>query len=189
VVVIPDYIKYPKVTFPQWQFDAAKAVAWTLDNIDEYGGDKNNVIIMGHSAGAHIGVLLVADRQYLTKVGVNNTSIKGFVGLAGPYHFTPQARSFKQMFGPEENYPLMQVSTFINGSEPPMLLLWGKDDSVVSEQNIINFSASLQQHNNRYEIIAYEDKGHVGMIADFSSWRKQQSKILADIDQFIDTLP
>ena len=46
----------------------------------------------------------------------------GFAGLAGPYDFTPQARTIKQIFGPPARYPLMQTSRFIDGGEPPALV-------------------------------------------------------------------
>jgi len=50
-------VKYPKVKFPAWQYDAAKAVSWTHNNIAQYGGDQKQLFVLGHSAGAHIGAL------------------------------------------------------------------------------------------------------------------------------------
>jgi acetyl esterase/lipase len=51
-VVIPDYTKYPKGTLESMCRDVKAALTWTLLNIRFYGGDPNNVMIMGHDAGS-----------------------------------------------------------------------------------------------------------------------------------------
>ena len=63
VVVIPDYVKYPQARFPMFIEDGAAAVAWTKQNIKRFGGDPEQVFIAGHSAGAHLGGLLLTDNN------------------------------------------------------------------------------------------------------------------------------
>ncbi|MBM3601093.1 MAG: alpha/beta hydrolase, partial [Alphaproteobacteria bacterium] len=58
VVVLPDYRVYPEVRFPGFMEDAAAAVRWVRDHAAEHGGDPKRIFLMGHSAGAHIAVLL-----------------------------------------------------------------------------------------------------------------------------------
>ncbi|MEC8484521.1 MAG: alpha/beta hydrolase, partial [Pseudomonadota bacterium] len=136
VVVIPDYRKYPDVKFPAFVEDGAQAVAWTLDNVAEYHGDSSRLFIMGHSAGAHIGALISADERYLAQLNHSTQNIKALAGLSGPYDFVPEEEDLKDMFGPPDQYPQMTVTNFIEGNEPPMLLLWGKEDELVGQRNI-----------------------------------------------------
>jgi hypothetical protein len=126
IVIIPDYVKYPITKFPTWQEDGAKAVVWAYNNVKNYNGDKNNLFVMGHSAGAHMGALLIANNEYLLKEKASRSYIKAFVGIAGPYNFIPDDKDLEDMFAPKENYPNMQVSTYIDGKQPPMLLLGAK---------------------------------------------------------------
>ncbi|MCH2547860.1 MAG: alpha/beta hydrolase, partial [Alphaproteobacteria bacterium] len=136
VVVIADYRKYPQVTFPAFVQDGAQAVAWTVKNISDYGGSTNNIHLMGHSAGAHLAALLVSDERYLQQAGISPQHIQSFAGLAGPYHFIPEKELYKKVFAPPSNYPNMHVDNFIDGNEPPMLLLAGGEDTTVYYHNI-----------------------------------------------------
>ncbi|NNC98814.1 MAG: alpha/beta hydrolase, partial [Gammaproteobacteria bacterium] len=135
VVVIPDYVKYPRARFPMFIEDGAAAIAWTKFNIKDYGGDPDNIFVSGHSAGAHLGGLLLTDESYLEKYHLSPLDIKGFSGLAGPYNFTPTRPNLVEVFGPEENFPNMQTMNFVNGNEPPMLLLHGAGDNTVGVRN------------------------------------------------------
>lgn len=168
LVVIPDYVKYPQKKFPAFVEDGAHAVAWTKHHIAEYGGDATRLFVMGHSAGAHIGALIASDARYLKAYGITPKDITAFAGLAGPYAFTPEEEDLKDMFGPPENYPNMQVPTFIKGDEPPMLLLWGEEDSVVGRMNIDRLLPAIKRQGGVVETISYPDFGHIGIIANLA---------------------
>ena len=107
VVVIPDYRLHPQVEFPTFVEDAAHAVRWVRDHIREHGGDPDQVVLMGHSAGAHIAMLLTLDERYLRAVNVDpGDAIAGTVGLAGPYDFLPfEDQDVRDLMGPAEQWP------------------------------------------------------------------------------------
>lgn len=181
LVVIPDYVKYPQKKFPAFVEDGARAVAWTKHHIADYGGNAARLYVMGHSAGAHIGALIAADAHYLEAYGSSPKDIKAFAGLAGPYAFTPEEDDLKDMFGPPENYPNMQVPTFINGDEPPMLLLWGEEDSVVGKINIDRLVPEIKKHGGVVETQYYPDFGHIGIVANLA---RSPDPVAQDCDQF-----
>jgi len=54
VAVLVDYLLFPKGNFDDMVDDIYKSIAWTYENISKYGGDKNRIILSGHSAGAHL---------------------------------------------------------------------------------------------------------------------------------------
>lgn len=56
VTVLADYRRYPKVKFPQIIDDARAVVESISGSIADYGGDPGRIFIMGHSAGARLGV-------------------------------------------------------------------------------------------------------------------------------------
>jgi acetyl esterase/lipase len=184
VTVIADYRKYPQVKFPDFIKDGAEAINWTQQSIKEYGGDPNRISIVGHSAGAHIGALLVSDPRYLPQFP-QHSPINAFVGLSGPYHFTPKEPDFKDMFGPPENYANMQVSTFIDGNEPPMLLVYGESDKVVGDINLIRLRSALDKHNNAYTVKTFPDAGHADTVATFSWIYKNRLDIDNEVIEFL----
>lgn len=62
LVVIPDYRNFPCVDIAGMVNDVDAAIQWVFDHVEEYGGDANNVILVGQSAGAHIGEVIVAKK-------------------------------------------------------------------------------------------------------------------------------
>lgn len=179
VVVIPNYRKYPKVTFPAFIHDGAQAVAWVSDNIQNYSGASDKIFLMGHSAGAHTAALLAADKSYLGKQGVSYNNIKGVVGLSGPYDFTPKAEIYKKIFGPPENYPQMRVTNFIDGSEPPFYLIHGEKDKTVGKFNAENLVKTANNQGTQIQAEYYSDMTHIDTIAAFS-WVKRYNRDLVD---------
>jgi acetyl esterase/lipase len=69
VAVIPNVRQYPKVRFPDFVDDAAHAVRWARENARGYGGDPDQLFVMGHSSGAHIAALLALNPEYLKAAG------------------------------------------------------------------------------------------------------------------------
>jgi acetyl esterase/lipase len=185
IVVIPDYRKYPEVKFPVFVEDSAAAIAWVTNNIVQYGGNSARIHVMGHSAGAHIGALVVADKKYLAMHHMNaDTTIKSFVGLAGPYDFIPDEPDLKDMFGPPENYKNMQASNFIDGHEPPMLLLHGVNDDLVKISNLKKLQKKIIGKNGRVQTKLYDGVDHMWIIGAFSWLGYNKPNIVDDVDAF-----
>lgn len=66
-----------RIQFPIHNKDVAKAIKWVYDHIDDYGGDKDKIAILGHSAGAHLVALTGTNSQFLEEVGLSLSNIKG----------------------------------------------------------------------------------------------------------------
>jgi acetyl esterase/lipase len=70
---------------PRHVMDIATCVRWVHEHIHEHGGDKNNIVLVGHSAGAHLCALLALNDRYMHQVGLPRSIIKGVVAISGPY--------------------------------------------------------------------------------------------------------
>lgn len=68
-----------RVKSPTHIEDCADALKWISDNIEEYGGNDQNIVIVGHSAGAQLAALLATNQTYLSSIGFPVGSIKGVV--------------------------------------------------------------------------------------------------------------
>lgn len=159
LAIIPDYRKYPDTVFPGFVEDAARAVAWAREHADEYGGDPQRLFIAGHSAGAQIAGLLGADAGYLRQQGVALDDIAGVIGLSGPYEFEVSGK-LRPVFGPPSRWPQAQVIDYIDGDEPPFLLIHGADDDRVETSDSVQLAEKLRAHGVPAELLILPDAGH-----------------------------
>lgn len=187
VVVVPDYRLYPEVQFPSFVQDGAGAVAWVRNNIARYGGDVDNLFLMGHSAGAHIAALLTLDPRYLQAHGGGTDWVTATIGIAGPYDFLPFRSDFyRVVFEPESQFPDSQPINFVDGTEPPMLLLQGERDAVVSPKNARSLAARIDAAGGDVETIIYARQSHVSIMAGLSSPLRAVGPMMRDVTAFIE---
>ena len=78
-----NYRLVPQATVEQQAADLASAIAWLRANAAKEGLDPDRIVLMGHSAGAHLAALVGTDPQYLKAAGVPMEAIKGVVLLDG----------------------------------------------------------------------------------------------------------
>jgi acetyl esterase/lipase len=64
------------------------------------GGDHTRIVLMRHSAGAHLAALLALAPTYLTAVQATGEDIVGFIGLSGPYVLDPDTEVLRKIFSP-----------------------------------------------------------------------------------------
>ena len=183
-VAIPDYIKYPDGEFPSFVQDIALSIAWLSRRVQQYA-DIDEIIIMGHSAGAHIGALLLTDPRYLAAHHLQPDTIQAFVGLAGPYGFTPQEEKYKNVFANLEDYSQMQPLHFATGEEPPMLLLHGSDDTTVLPVNTRKFAEKVNAKGGTAVTHFYSGRGQIDVMLAFTRVLGRKDPVRMNILDFL----
>ena len=164
LVVIPDYRKAPLPSFPGFMDDAARAVAWARAHAREWGGDPDRVFIAGHSAGAQIAALLGTDARYLRAHGVGSGAVAGVVGLSGPYDFVISG-DLRNVFGAPSQWPRAQAVNFVDGDEPPFLLVHGTGDRVVDSVDSEQLAQRLRERRVPVRLLMLPDAGHLATVA------------------------
>jgi len=184
--VIPDYRLYPEVKFPAFVDDAARAYAWTSEQLANNGGEQRPIVVIGHSAGAHIGALLVLDRNYLNGRQPVVAEPAGFVGLAGPYAFDPTTwHSTKDIFAGPENSERARPVTFARPDAPPALVMHGLDDSVVRLWNMQTLAKQLKDAGADVHQIELPDVGHIGVVLAIAWPFRSRAPVLSETLEFI----
>lgn len=185
-VVVPDYRLVPDVHFPAFVEDGASAVAWTLANIAQHGGDPARVSLMGHSAGAHIAMMLALDTQWLKAAGVDPKAIRAAVGLAGPYDFYPFTyAATRAAFGQVPDGRLTQPINFARPDAPPIFVAHGADDKLVYPKNSIALAEVLKKAGAPVALKTYPDLGHVGIVTALSKPFRSRAPVLDDTLAFL----
>lgn len=83
--VVISYRLAPDHKHPSHIEDVARALAWALAHVAEYGGDPKRVFAMGHSAGAHLVALAATDARWMKQAGADPSQLAGVIGVSGPY--------------------------------------------------------------------------------------------------------
>lgn len=187
VIVIPDYRVYPQVRFPAFLEDAARAVHWAQAEAAAFGGDPGKLVLMGHSAGAHLAAMLTLDRQWLGAYGlVPDQDLRGMVGLAGPYDFLPLRTAVLQsIFGPESLWPLSQPIRFVDGRAPPAFLATGQVDGVVDPGNSVRLAQRINAAGGLAQVRLYNRVDHATLLGAFSPLLRPLAPVARDVTRFI----
>lgn len=185
LVFLPDYRLVPQVHFPAFIEDAAEATARAAAISDDYGGDPGRLAVAGHSAGAHLALMIALDRRYMQAVGRPDL-IKAAAGLAGPYEFLPfNVPSAINAFGRAPDPTLTQPITFVRKDAPPIWLGHGTSDVVVHDEDSILLDRALKQVGASSELRLYPGLNHADLIATFSPLFRKKAPVLDDLSRFL----
>ena len=184
LVAVANYRLVPEASFPAFVQDAALALRWLAEN-----AGAEPLFVMGHSAGAHIGALLVYDERFLSEVGLEPDAVAGFIGLAGPYDFLPLAPDdarARAALGDEPG-PDTQPITFVDGSEAPALLLVGEADTTVDPANSLRLAERIRARGGAVTLERYAGLGHVELLGALArAGRSLAPRVLEDVLAFLE---
>lgn len=167
-VVGVEYRLSPKVKTPAWIEDAAAAVAWTFEHIDDYGGDPEAIYVAGHSAGAYLTSMIGLDKRWLAEHDIDANRIAGLIPYSGHAitHFT--IRGERGIPGEQavvdDLAPLYHVRT----DAPPLVLITGDRDRELlgRYEEVAYFARMMQiaghQHTELHELQGFD---HGTMVA------------------------
>lgn len=188
VGVVANYRHYPTVRMAGFMEDAARAALFAADHARTYGLDADRLVLMGHSAGAHMAALLALDTRHLAAAG-RVPRVAGLIGLSGPYDFLPlQEDDVRDMFGPPERYGESQPIQFARADAPPALLVHGLADDTVWPKNTRNLASALRAHGVAVQLRLYANNKHADTVAALSRPGRSRAPTLADVQAFLDTI-
>jgi len=103
-----NYRLVPAATVEQQAADVASAVKTLVGRADTLGIDRRRIVLMGHSAGAHLVALVGTDERYLKGAGLSFADIAGVIPVDGAAYDVPaqmqdgppiMQATYKQAFG------------------------------------------------------------------------------------------
>jgi acetyl esterase/lipase len=184
LVALPDYRVVPQVVFPAFIEDAARATARVAEVAGRYGGDPARLGVAGHSAGAHLAMMITLDRRYMAAVGRPDL-IRAAAGLAGPYEFLPlDVPASINAFGRAPDPTLTQPVTFVRADAPPLWLAHGTADDVVHDEDTVILNQRMHAVGGRSEAKLYPGLNHADLIATFSPLFRKKAPVLDDLSAF-----
>jgi len=188
VTVIADYRLYPEVRYPDFLYDCARAVAWTLRHAAQFGGDPHQLYLMGHSAGAYNAAMLALNPHWLHSVGLQRADLAGWIGLAGPYDFLPITDREVQPVFDHPDYPpgCMPIDSVRDDRVPRTFLGAARADSLVNPlRNTVQLANALRAHGAQVTLELYTGVNHQTLIGSFAAPLRWMSPVLGDVVRFV----
>lgn len=147
ICVSVNYRKSPLFAWPAHLIDVKRAIAWVRENISEYGGDPEFIVVTGGSAGGHLAALaaLTADRPDLQPDFTEaDTAVAAAVPFYGVYDLTGATPLQRLMTPFLERFVIkaeraQDPAAFATASPhaavhrdaPPILIVHGERDSFI----------------------------------------------------------
>ena len=151
-----------RVVHPGHIEDVARAFAWTVTNIADYGGNPEKVFLSGHSAGGHLVSLLAVDPRYLKAHGMTPDNIAGVISLSGVY----DVRVIPVIFGNAAQRLDASPSYHVGDWQPPpFLVLYAENDLGGLGFQALVFYYLLSEVPSEAGIMEFPGRSHATIIS------------------------
>ncbi|MGN6831275.1 alpha/beta hydrolase [Paucibacter sp. M5-1] len=89
MVVIPNYALCPGVSMEHIPLQLVQALAWVWRHAAEHGGDPNQIVLVGHSAGGHLAAMLACCDWKAVAPDLPRHLVKGVLSISGLHDLEP----------------------------------------------------------------------------------------------------
>ncbi|NOX63436.1 MAG: alpha/beta hydrolase [Chloroflexi bacterium] len=149
--------------------DVAAAFAWVRANIAQHGGDPENIVIFGHSAGGHLVSLLATHEDYAENL---RPHILGVVSLSGAYDIN-EVNPFFWSAIVDQTYPggFSNTALLTDASPdaylkagmalPPFQLLYAQYEAPSLAEQALAFDARLTSFDFEHELVYLKGYNHL----------------------------
>lgn len=179
--VVINYALCPRVNIDEIVRQTRAALAWTLRNIQHYGGDPARVAIGGHSAGGHLTAMALQtewDQDY----GLPQDPFVAAMPFSGLFDIEPLRFSYLQ--------PAIQLDDgIIRRNSPaftvrpcktPLWITWGGAESTEFARQAATYHAAWTAAGNTAELRAIAGADHFTVIAGFEDANSDVCRWLAE---------
>ena len=149
--------------YPTQVLEGAMAMAYIRENAETLGVDKDRVVALGFSAGAHLcGMLATVQNDEIPQsVKAQATEIRPSAVVLGypvvSAYQNPHAKSFLNISGGDETlYAKLSIENRVKGSASPAFMWGALDDPVVSSDNGFALAQAYKRSGVAFEYHLFE---------------------------------
>lgn len=166
--VAVDYALCPTVSIDEIVRQVRAAAAWVARNIAQYGGDPRRIVVGGHSAGGHLGAMLLCTR-WKEDYGLPDDLFAGAVLVSGLFDIAPLRFSYLQPAIQldegivQRNSPVLHVRRCAT----PLMLAWGALEQPAFEHQSLAMHRAWTAAGNAAELAPHAGADHFTVIQGF----------------------
>jgi acetyl esterase/lipase len=194
VVVAPNYVLSARgePTWPVNFEDVQAAVRWVRSNADTMGFNPNEIVAEGESAGANLAALLGVYSTQGSGSGVSS-AVEAVVAVSTPTnlttlyrakHYAGGASAAQFLGGSPAQVPAKYIAAspidHVSPGDPPMLLIQGRQDSVIPMSQSERMQAELTAAGVPNELFLVQGGHGLDFPTDYSS-------LVPEVVEFLDS--
>ncbi|MEL6545005.1 MAG: alpha/beta fold hydrolase, partial [Myxococcota bacterium] len=170
------YRLVPEVSVKEQAKDIGEAVRALVANADALSIDASRIVLMGHSAGAHLAALVATDPVYAGKAFA---AIKGVILLDGPGYdlavniesaSTASRERYLSVFGDNpSNHRALSPLTYVGGRDVPNWLALYVADRDDKKQQALSLVNALSRSGAKARALPIEGTDHSRMSTDLGT--------------------
>ena len=179
MMIAMDYRNFPQGTLKDMIEDVDTGLNWVYNNIERFGGDRERILVVGQSAGAHIlSSLMIKKACGLVEEESGIMPLSAwtkFIGVSGPYDIVALAPMMHQrglyssmlrsimdtdLFAASPARQLKSLKRESLDKLPSILLLHGTADLTVPFSHTVEFNANLKKLGVETELELWPDVSH-----------------------------
>jgi arylformamidase len=182
VTVVVNYALVPEVSFDELVRQCRAALAWVWNNADDFGGDREQLFVSGHSAGGHLVAMMMATDWPVFDVGLPAQPICGGCGISGLYDLEPIRLCFlnEDLKLSEEtakrNSPMKQKRTCLS----PLLLPVGASEGPEYLRQSNELSEAWSRSGETPKVLIMPDHNHFSIAAQLDDSESELSRAIQD---------
>jgi len=179
--IVLDYRNFPQGNIINMVEDINNAMIWTFKNVADYGGNPEEITLIGQSAGAHLTVLSLLQQvkgENENTVAWDVSKLRHYVGMSGAYDLV-SLKPILDKHGLDEvllraimdqdlksNSPVFYLKSKFDQENdfsrklPPMTLVHGTKDKTISSEFTLAFAEELRKFNISVNTRLFPGKSH-----------------------------
>jgi acetyl esterase/lipase len=188
-IVAINYRYSTTAIFPAQIQDCNQAMEFVYENAGKYQLDTAHIALMGFSAGGHLAALMGLSANnsvpdfYIDgkKAGFRISAVVDYYGLSD-FYLRPQAEHNNSTSGPGLLFGAAMVDkpalvkqatplTYIDGDDPPFLIIHGNKDELMDVRQSIRLDSALRSQGVVSQLMLIDGAPHGGELFDTKSIR------------------
>lgn len=196
--ILPGYRKAPKAHFEEISEDIFIGYTEIKKYLSDKGLGYSKIVVIGSSAGAHLGALLCYDSERQEKYGISPDEFEGFISLAGPLCFDlHQTNALNtlgaNMFGSKDKSEWKKgepISKLKTGQKTKAMLIQSRHDGIIGFEQAEKFrerAIELQIPAELFEVTEKQDT-HSAYSAGIFLSERAKSPTLDKVFEWLDNM-
>ena len=168
IFISGNYRLAPEAKWPAPLDDVAGALAWVCANIARYGGDRDRVLMGGHSAGGHLTSMLTLRPEYLGARGLPEDAIKACLPMSAVFDLrldrfpaggTRERGALNLLVDRADAYDATPAE-HAAGNRTPFYISYGSDDTDDIKADAATMAPLLEREVGVVEVEVFDGLSH-----------------------------
>ena len=148
--------------------EVRRAIAWLYRKADQWNLDRDRIFISGHSAGAHLAMMLLLTDW--AKIGIPSNIVKGVCAVSGIFDLEPVRLTYVNEKVGMDADEAHRNSPILHGlsNHCPVIFAYGDNETQEFKRQSDEYAAKLRAESVSVTVAEIKDRNHFDVILDLA---------------------